>query len=46
LAVQPTPSPSLGPIEVVSPGGWVLRSGAPIGESQIREFARAVSEAT
>ena len=33
-------------VEIVSPGGWVLRSTGAIKEIQILEFARAVLEVT
>lgn len=44
IAVEKRPSVEAAAVEIVSPGGWVLRSSTgPINELQILEFARAVS---
>ena len=47
VAVESIKADVLSSVEIVSPGGWVLRSSTgPIKELQILEFARAVSEVT
>lgn len=47
IAVEKLPTSEGSAIEIVSPGGWVLRSSTgPIKELQILEFARAVSAVT